>query len=120
VDDAVWDHSVFSKNRDRLLQGGIAAKLLQAILTQPPVKRLLSSDHFSVDGTLLEAWASIKSFRRKDGGDNDSDGPGAMPSAASIGRSAPTRAMRARPIPKRGSIRRATASRPGSAIWAMR
>jgi transposase len=76
VDDPVWDHSVFSKNRDRLLKGEIAAKLLNAILDQPQVKRLLSSDHFSVDGTLIEAWASIKSFRRKDGGDHDSDGPG--------------------------------------------
>jgi transposase len=76
VDDPVWDHSVFSKNRDRLLEGEIAAKLLNAILGQPKVKRLLSSDHFSVDGTLIEAWASIKSFRRKDGGDNDSEGSG--------------------------------------------
>jgi len=76
VDDAVWDHSTFSKNRDRLLEGKIAAKFLNAILDQPPVKRLLSSDHFSVDGTLIEAWASIKSFRKKDGGDQDSDGPG--------------------------------------------
>jgi len=76
VDDAVWDHSVFSKNRDRLLEGEIAGKLLNAILAQPKVKRLLSSDHFSVDGTLIEAWASIKSFRRKDGGDNDSEGSG--------------------------------------------
>ena len=76
VDDAVWDHSTFSKNRDRLLEGKIAAKFLNAILDQPPVKRLLSSDHFSVDGTLIEAWASLKSFRKKDGGDQDSDGPG--------------------------------------------
>ena len=76
VDDAVWDHSVFSKNRDRLLEGEIAAKFLNAILAQPRVKRLLSSDHFSVDGTLIEAWASIKSFRKKDGSDNDSDGSG--------------------------------------------
>lgn len=76
VDDPVWDHSTFSKNRDRLLEGEIAAKLLQAILAQPRVKQLLSSDHFSVDGTLIEAWASLKSFRRKDGEDNDSDGPG--------------------------------------------
>jgi len=76
VDDAVWDHSTFSKNRDRLLEGEIAAKFLNALLAQPKVKRLLSSDHFSVDGTLIEAWASIKSFRRKDGGDNDSEGPG--------------------------------------------
>jgi transposase len=76
VDDPVWDHSTFSKNRDRLLEGEIAAKFLAAVLAQPKVKQLLSSDHFSVDGTLIEAWASIKSFRRKDGGDHDSDGPG--------------------------------------------
>jgi transposase len=76
VDDAVWDHSVFSKNRDRLLEGEVAAKFLSAVLAQPKVKRLLSSEHFSVDGTLIEAWASIKSFRRKDGQDSDPDGPG--------------------------------------------
>src|ERR1700720_2234938 len=76
VDDAVWDHSTFSKNRDRLLEGEIAAKFLNALLAQPNVKRLLSSDHFSVDGTLIDAWASIKSFRRKDGSDKDHDGPG--------------------------------------------
>jgi transposase len=76
VDDAVWDHSTFSKNRDRLLEGEIAAKFLAAVLAQPKVKQLLSSDHFSVDGTLIEAWASIKSFRRKDGGDDDSQGAG--------------------------------------------
>jgi transposase len=76
VDDPVWDHSTFSKNRDRLLEGEIAARFLASVLAQPPVKRLLSSEHFSVDGTLIEAWASIKSFRRKDGGDNDSQGPG--------------------------------------------
>lgn len=76
VDDPVWDHSTFSKNRDRLLEGEIAAKFLAAVLAQPKVKRLLSSDHFSVDGTLIEAWASIKSFRKKDGGDDDRQGPG--------------------------------------------
>jgi hypothetical protein len=75
VDDPVWDHSVFSKNRDRLLEGEVAGKFLAAVLAQPRVKRLLSSEHFSVDGTLIEAWASIKSFRRRDGGDEDG-GPG--------------------------------------------
>ncbi|MHC2486673.1 transposase [Sinorhizobium meliloti] len=71
IDDPAWDHSVFSKNRDRLLDGDIAAKFLGAILSQPKVKRL-STDHFSVDGTLVEAWASMKSFKLKDGprGDN--------------------------------------------------
>src|SRR6185437_8842772 len=66
IDDAVWDHSTFSKNRDRLLAGEIAVKFLSAVLAQPGVKRLLSSDHFSVDGTLIEAWASMKSFKPKD------------------------------------------------------
>ena len=65
VDDPVWDHSVFSKNRDRLLDGDVAAKFLSAVLAQPRVKRLLSNDHFSVDGTLIEAWASMKSFTPK-------------------------------------------------------
>ena len=76
VDEPAFDHSSFSKNRDRLLEGEIAAKFLRSVLAQPRVKRLISSDHFSVDGTLIEAWASIKSFRRKDGQDNDPDGPG--------------------------------------------
>jgi transposase len=65
VDDPVWDHSTFSKNRDRLLDGEIAAKFLNAVLAQPQVQRLLSSEHFSVDGTLIEAWASMKSIRPK-------------------------------------------------------
>src|SRR6201986_948294 len=66
VDDAAWDHSVFSKNRDRLLEGDIAAKFLAAVLAQPKGKNLLSSDHFSVDGTLIESWASMKSVKPKD------------------------------------------------------
>jgi transposase len=71
VDDPAWDHSTFSKNRDRLLEGEIAPKFLNAVLAQPRVKRLLSTDHFSVDGTLIEAWASMKSFKPKarNGGD---------------------------------------------------
>ena len=71
IDDEVWDHSVFSKNRDRLLEAEISAKFLAAILTQPEVKRLLSNDHFSVDGTLVQAWASLKSFKAK----NDDEEP---------------------------------------------
>src|SRR3954466_14275044 len=68
VDDPAWDHSTFSKNRDRLLEGDIAAQLLTALLALPRVKRLLSHEHFSVDGTLIEAWASLKSFKPKHGG----------------------------------------------------
>src|SRR5262249_39701594 len=67
LDDAVWDVTVFTKNRDRLLEGEIAAKFLRAVLDQPKVEALLSDEHFSVDGTLIQAWASMKSFRPKDG-----------------------------------------------------
>ena len=56
IDDPVWDASTFSKNRERLLDGEIAVRFLSAILARPRVKRLLSSEHFSVDGTLIEAW----------------------------------------------------------------
>lgn len=68
VEDPVWDHSVFSKNRDRLLDGDVAAKFLSAVLAQPRVKQLLSNDHSSGDGTLIEAWASMKSFVPKGAG----------------------------------------------------
>ena len=67
LDAAVWDVSLFTKNRDRLIEGDIAKRLMAAVLNQEPVKSLLSDDHFSVDGTLIEAWASMKSFRPKDG-----------------------------------------------------
>lgn len=76
VDDPAWDHSTFSKNRDRLLEGDIAAKFLAAVLAQPRVKRLLSSEHFSVDGTLIEAWASTKSFKPKGTKGDDDEGGG--------------------------------------------
>ncbi len=67
MDVPVWDVTVFTKNRDRLLQGDVARGFLAAILVEPRVKPLLSSEHFSVDGTLIEAWASMQSFRPKDG-----------------------------------------------------
>lgn len=70
VDEPVWDHSTFSKNRDRLMEGAIAARLLTTLMAQPRVKRLLSSDHFSVDGTLVQAWASMKSFKPMEGPDD--------------------------------------------------
>jgi transposase len=65
-DEAVWDPTVFTKNRDRLLEGEIAEAFLQGILRVAEARGLLSHEHFTVDGTLLEAWASQKSFRRKD------------------------------------------------------
>src|SRR5882672_1346411 len=74
IDDPVWDATTFTKNRDRVLSEEIAQAFLSALLDDPKVKRLLSHEHFTVDGTLLKAWASVKSFRRKDGGDNPPDG----------------------------------------------
>src|SRR5499426_2426516 len=73
-DDPVWDPTVFTKNRDRLQNGEVFAKFMTKLLNHPQVKPLLSDEHFSVDGTLIEAWASQKSFRRKDGSDDEGDG----------------------------------------------
>jgi transposase len=75
IEAPVWDATVFIKNRDRLLEGDIAHRFLQAILADPQVKRLLSNEHVSVDGTLIEAWASMKSFRPRDGS-GEPPGPG--------------------------------------------
>ena len=69
MDDAVWYHAVFSKNRDRLLTSEVAQQFFAAVTAQS--KRFMSDDHFTVDGTLIQAWASQKSFRKKDGSDDD-------------------------------------------------
>ena len=66
MDDAVWAPTTFTKNRDRLLDGDIAAAFFDAVLIHADTERLLSDEHFTVDGTLLEAWASQKSFRPRD------------------------------------------------------
>ncbi len=76
IDDPVWSSSTYAKNRDRFLETDISAKLLNGVVTHKKVRRLLSRDHFSVDGTMVEAWASMKSFKPKDSGDagsGDSD-----------------------------------------------
>ena len=120
VDDAAWDHSVFSKNRERLLEGDIAAKLLSAVLAHPRVKRLLSSDHFSVDGTLIEAWASMKSSSRRMARTNrprtEADGTERRIFTARSARTTHTARL---PIPRRGSIAKGQARRPSSASWGM-
>ena len=66
MDDAVWDATVFSKNRDRLLEGDVAEAFFDQVLAEAQGRDLLSDEHFTVDGTLVEAWASQKSFQRKD------------------------------------------------------
>ncbi len=76
IDDAVWDATVFCKNRDRLLAGDVARRFLDEVLAHARLRGLLSDDHFSVDGTLIEAWASMKSFRPRDAGDDEPPAPG--------------------------------------------
>src|SRR5690606_24291900 len=71
MDDPVWDHSTFSKNRDRLVASDLCQHLLRAVYDEALRLDLVSREHFSVDGTLLEAWASQKSFKPKDGSDGD-------------------------------------------------
>jgi len=122
MDDPVWDATVFGKNRDRLLDGDIAAKFFVTVLNLPQVRGLLSSEHFSVDGTLIEAWASMKSFVPKDG----DDPPSGKRSGSSQGRNAErdfhgekrkndTHSSTTDPTPACSA--RAPARRPSSATW---
>lgn len=77
VDEKVWDPTVYTKNRDRLLEGEVAGEFFQQVVAQAREAGLVSDEHFSVDGTLIEAWASQKSFRRKDQGASEPpDDPG--------------------------------------------
>ena len=131
TDERAWDHSTFSKNRDRLLDGEVAAKFLAAVLNRPRVKRLLSTQHFSADGTLIEAWASLKSFKPKpgEGAGERAARPRTEPAAterAGATRRSTSRASGVRtrriarpPIPRRCSTARGRAWRRSSAISAM-
>src|ERR1700741_4838707 len=83
IDDPVWDHSTYSKNRDRLLEADVAKTFLKAILAHRKVAPLLSDDHFTVDGTLVQAWASMKSFVAKEPTLPPEDGAGSGSQAPS-------------------------------------
>jgi len=76
MDDAIWDPTVFTKNRQRLLDGDIAQAFFERALAQARERGFLSDEHFTVDGTLIEAWASLKSFKRKDAPAGPPDDPG--------------------------------------------
>jgi transposase len=76
MDDPVWDATVFTKNRDRLLEGDIATAFFAEVLAEAKAAGLVSDEHFTVDGTLLEAWASQKSFRRRQAPPDPPDDPG--------------------------------------------
>jgi hypothetical protein len=100
IDAPVWDVTVFTKNRERLLSGDVATQFLSAVLDQPRVR--VPDEHFSVSGTLIEAWASLKSFQPKDGS-GAPPGPGAMLSATFVVR-AVRRRMPPPPMPRPSSI----------------
>ena len=76
LDDAIWDHSTFSKNRDRLLEHQVVEGFFAEVMRLADARGLLSTEHFAVDGTLTQAWASQKSFRSKDGSDDQRPGGG--------------------------------------------
>ena len=78
IDEPIWDHSSFTKNRDRLIEAKVARKLLRRMVRKAKKAQLLSNEHFSVDGTLIESWAAVKSMRRRDGRD-EPPGPGRNP-----------------------------------------
>ncbi len=86
IDDSVWDHSTFSFNRQRLFDEAIAQHFFEHTVLLARLRDLVSDEHFSVDGTLLEAWASHKSFRPKDG---DGDGDNFVASRAATRRTRP-------------------------------
>jgi transposase len=82
LDDDIWNATTFTKNRDRLLEGEVAERFFAEVLAMAKKQGLVSQEHFTVDGTIIEAWASHKSFKPKDGGDDDnnqSGGPGRNP-----------------------------------------
>jgi hypothetical protein len=120
-----WDTTVFTKNRERLIESDIATKFMAAMLRQPRVKALLSDDHFadaalrgSVDGTLIVAWASMKSFRPKDGGGTP-PGPGRNGERDFHGEKRSNDTHASTTDPDARLIRKGRVRRPGWPIWAM-
>ena len=123
ADEAVWDASSFSKNRDRLLEGDVAARFLAILMARSRVKRLLSSDHFSVDGTMIQAWSSMKSIKpigpgeqtpAKDQAASRRPRADATPRRTSTAKSAATPRTPPRRTPRPSCTRRHTAWRPSS------
>jgi hypothetical protein len=119
VDEPVWVPTVFSKNRERLLEAEVAHKFLAELLNHKEVRGLLSDEHFSVDGTQVAAWASMKSFRAKDGSDEPPSG-GRNGERDFHGERAATIPMLRPPTPTRGSTAKAKARRPSCPTSATR
>src|SRR5260221_681498 len=111
MDDPIWAPTTFSKNRDRLLQRDIAAALFDAVVAQARTADLLSDEHFTVDGTLLEAGAGLKSFRKKDEDPTPPPTIPGIPRSTFTGRHGGMTRISRPPIPTRGSRGRARAKR---------
>ena len=111
IDQPAFDATTFTKNRTRLLDHEVADEFFAAVVRQAKLRRYISSDHFSVDGTLLQAWASHKSFKPKNG---PQDGPpaGGTPRCSGMARSVPTTRTPRQRIHRHGCIARATTPPP--------
>ena len=116
IDEPIWDHSSFTKNRDRLIEAKVARKLLRRVVRKAKKARLLSNEHFSVDGTLIESWAAVKSMRRRDGKDGP-PGPGRNPCGELAGEKRRTRRMCPRQTLKRSCSARDRTKPPSSTTW---
>jgi transposase len=111
LDEPVWDVTVFTKNRDRLLDGDVAREFLSEVVKQAQAKDLTSDEHFTVDGALIEAWASLKSFQHKIKTRHRRTTP-AIRRWTSTGKSAATKRMNRRPIRTRYWRARGVARKP--------
>ena len=117
LDDPSWDATTFTKNRDRLVQHEVARQFFEAVVRQAKQAQIISAEHFTVDGTLIEAWASLKSFRKK-GRSRRTGGRLTIPAIQRwtfTARSGATRRTSRRPTRKRSSRARAPARSPSSA-----
>jgi transposase len=111
LDDPIWDATTFTKNRDRLLAGDIADAFFAEVLAAIQADGLMSDEHFTVDGTLLEAWASQKSFKPKGTDDRTPPDDPKNPTVNFHGRPVGTTRMRRRPIPTPASIKKAAGTK---------
>ena len=111
--------TVFTKNRDRLLEADVARKFLAELMDHNELRGLLSDEHFSVDGPQIAAWASMKSFRAKDGSD-DPPCPSRNGERDFHGEKRSNATHASTPIPRRSFIARDGARKPSSASWATR
>ena len=116
ADDPVWDHSTFSKNRERLERADVAAAFFAAVVALADQHGFLSHDHFTVDGTLLDAAASLKSLRRKDGRSTDDPPSGKNPTVDFHGERRTNKTHESRSIRMRGSRARAKARKRSCVI----